>query len=281
MRVIDSSTIRIHDIRSSNHTGMKEHVTESVTLVIGENSGNFPLMSSRTMFSISDAVPCNYMLGVDQYKEDRHSEDYEEPSVTPAMYSTKLYINNDIREIAAFRKRYSEKEGFDPENHSIVQFTSVKKEVTVEDFFRGGVKTMVGHIRDSDSSFHCIVYAKIHKIHRENGWTYLACNRCGRSTKEVDDDQSSSSGKRAKKQKNWHCRVHKALTSSGVGMRFKVIVRVIDATGSASLLLFDDLVFKLSGEQCVHLIRQHGENYDDYFLEELNVLVGKSVVYAR
>ncbi|GKF73570.1 hypothetical protein Tco_0219902 [Tanacetum coccineum] len=47
--------------------------------------------------------------------------------------------------------RYSEKEGFDPENHSIVQFTSVKKEVTVEDFFRGGVKTMVVHIRDSDS----------------------------------------------------------------------------------------------------------------------------------
>ncbi|GKE67953.1 replication protein A 70 kDa DNA-binding subunit B, partial [Tanacetum coccineum] len=75
----------------------------------------------------------------------------EKPSVTLAMYSTKLYINNDIPEIVAFRKRYSEKEGFDPENHSIVQFTSVKKEVTVEDFFRGGVKTMVGHIRDSGS----------------------------------------------------------------------------------------------------------------------------------
>ncbi|GJT12443.1 hypothetical protein Tco_0859485 [Tanacetum coccineum] len=111
---------------------------------------------------------------------------------------------------------YSEKEGFDPENHSIVQFTSVKKEVTVEDFFRGGVKTMVGHIRDSDS----------------------------------------------------------------VCMRFKVIVRVIDATGSASLLLFDDFgVFKLSDEQCVHLIRQHGENYDDYFSEELNVLVGKRLLF--
>ncbi|GJW22077.1 hypothetical protein Tco_0032699 [Tanacetum coccineum] len=57
--------------------------------------------------------------------------------------------------------------------------------------------------------------------------------------------------------------------------RFKVIVRVIYDTRSTSLLLCDDLVFKLSDKQCVHLIRQHGENYDDYFPDELNVLVGK------
>ncbi|GKD76772.1 replication protein A 70 kDa DNA-binding subunit B [Tanacetum coccineum] len=35
----------------------------------------------------------------------------------------------------------------------------------------------------------------------------------------------------------------------------------------------------LSGEQCVNLIRQHGENYDDYFPEELNVLVGKRLLF--
>ncbi|GJT38146.1 hypothetical protein Tco_0938011 [Tanacetum coccineum] len=46
-----------------------------------------------------------------------------------------------------------------------------------------------------------------------------------------------------------------------------------------TLLLFDDLVFKLSGEQCVHLIRQHGENYDDYFPDKLNVLVGKRLLF--
>ncbi|GJZ38772.1 hypothetical protein Tco_0585335 [Tanacetum coccineum] len=62
-------------------------------------------------------------------------------------------------------------------------------------------------------------------------------------------------------------------------MRFKVIVRVIYDTGSASLLLCDDLVFKLSDKQCVHLIRQHGENYDDYFPDELNVLVGKRLLF--
>ncbi|GJT38142.1 putative ribonuclease H-like domain-containing protein [Tanacetum coccineum] len=72
---------------------------------------------------------------------------------------------------------------------------------------------------------------------------------------------------------------HTAIFDDVQSMGFKVIVRVIDDTGSATLLLFDDLVFKLSGEQCVHLIRQHGENYDDYFPDKLNVLVGKRLLF--
>nr|GEU92777.1 replication protein A 70 kDa DNA-binding subunit B [Tanacetum cinerariifolium] len=49
--------------------------------------------------------------------------------------------------------------------------------------------------------------------------------------------------KEPKKQKLWYCKVHKALTASGVG------------------------------------IKQHGENYDDYFPDELNVLVGKRLLF--
>ncbi|GJR39366.1 replication protein A 70 kDa DNA-binding subunit B [Tanacetum coccineum] len=166
-----------------------------------------------------------------------------------------------------------EKEGFDPANHTIALLTPVKKEVTADDFFKGAIKNTVGSIRDSDGSYHCILYAKIHKIHRENGWTYLACKKYGRSAKEVESDESSSSGKRTKKQQLWNCRVHKGLTASLVHMRFKVIVRVIDDTRSAYLLLFDDLVFYLTnGEQCHKLIQTHGPNYDDYFPPELNVL---------
>ncbi|GJY18893.1 replication protein A 70 kDa DNA-binding subunit B [Tanacetum coccineum] len=202
------------------------------------------------------------------------------PSVSPAMYSTKLYLNDDIQEIAAFRQRYSEKEGFDPANHTIAVYTPVKKEITADDFFKGAIKKTVGSIRDSDGPYHCLLYAKIHKIHRENGWTYLACKKCGRSAKEADSDESSYSGKRTTTNKFWNCRIHKGLTASLVHMRFKVVVRVMDDTGSASLLLFDDLVFNLTnGEQCHKLIQEHGPNYDDYFPPELNVLVGKRVLW--
>ncbi|GKC11332.1 replication protein A 70 kDa DNA-binding subunit B [Tanacetum coccineum] len=176
--------------------------------------------------------------------------------------------------------RYSEKEGFDPANHTIAVYTPVKKEITADDFFKGAIKKTVGSIRDSDGPYHCLLYAKIHKIHRENGWTYLACKKCGRSAKEADSDESSYSGKRATTNKFWNCRIHKGLTASLVHMRFKVVVRVMDDTGSASLLLFDDLVFNLTnGEQCHKLIQEHGPNYDDYFPPELNVLVGKRVLW--
>ncbi|GKD82500.1 replication protein A 70 kDa DNA-binding subunit B, partial [Tanacetum coccineum] len=62
-------------------------------------------------------------------------------------------------------------------------------------------------------------------------------------------------------------------------VEYKVIVRVIDETGSASLLLFDDLVYKLTSVQCYTLIRQYGEDYDDYFPSKLNGLIGKKLLF--
>ncbi|GKB70707.1 replication protein A 70 kDa DNA-binding subunit B [Tanacetum coccineum] len=176
-------------------------------------------------------------------------------------------------------KTWPEKEEFDPNNHSIALFSPVKKEVTADEFFKGAIKKMVGSIRDSDSSFHCILSAKIHKIHHEFRWTYLACKRCGRSAKEMDQCKASSSGTKGKKENVWNYRIHKALNAFGVGMRFKVNVRVIDVSGSASLLLFDDWVFKLGGEQCYNLIKKYGENHDEYLPDELNVLVGKRLLW--
>ncbi|PWA96428.1 replication protein A 70 kDa DNA-binding subunit B [Artemisia annua] len=124
---------------------------------------------------------------------------------------------------------------------------------------------MVGNIRDSDRACHVVVYGKIHKIHREHGWAYLACKRCGSAAKEVHGTTS------------WKCKQHNQITA--VGMRFKVIVRVIDDTGSASLLLFDDLVKKLCGVTCHNLIKQYGEDHESYFPSELNVMVGKQLLF--
>nr|GEW51076.1 NBS-LRR resistance-like protein [Tanacetum cinerariifolium] len=42
--------------------------------------------------------------------------------------------------------------------------------------------------------YHCLLYDKIPKIHRDNGWTYLACKKCRRSAKEADFDESLSRG---------------------------------------------------------------------------------------
>nr|GFA58678.1 replication protein A 70 kDa DNA-binding subunit B [Tanacetum cinerariifolium] len=50
---------------------------------------------------------------------------------------------------------------------------------------------------------------------------------------------------------------------------YKVIVRVIDQTGSASLLLYDDIISKLVGVSCYKLKEQYGANAENTFPEEL------------
>jgi hypothetical protein len=66
--------------------------------------------------------------------------------------------------------------------------------------------------------YNCIVYAKIHKIHREHGWAYLACKRCGCKAKEIEKNQTSSSNSKFKKQQTWSCKKHKEITA--VGMKY-------------------------------------------------------------
>ncbi|GJS82914.1 replication protein A 70 kDa DNA-binding subunit B [Tanacetum coccineum] len=160
----------------------------------------------------------------------------EKPYVANAIFSTKLFINDDIPKVAAFRQRYAIVEGYDPKQKIISVFSPVKRELTPKEFFQGVIKKRLARY-----GFHCILYARIHKLHREHGWAYLACKKCGRIVKEAE-----------------------------VGMKYKVIIRVIDDTGSVSLFLFDDLVFQLSGVKCYTLLNQHGFDYDDYFPSELN-----------
>ncbi|PWA94354.1 hypothetical protein CTI12_AA060720 [Artemisia annua] len=198
-------------------------------------------------------------------------------SIRPALFSTKIYINDKIPEIEAFRERYQQIPGYDPKKHIINIFSPAKKIIGKDEFLEGAVKKMVGNIRDSDRACYAIVYAKVHKIHRENGWAYLACKRCGSSAKEIQGTKPSASGSKYKKPQTWKCNKHDEITA--VGMRFKVIVRVIDETGSASLLLFDDFVHKLCGVTCQELINQYGEAHEDYFPAELNVMVGKKLLF--
>ena len=62
--------------------------------------------------------------------------------------------------------------------------------------------------------FECIVYAKIHKVHREHGWWYLACKKCGCIAKEPEEHGETSSKKKPKT-KVWFCKQHKEITNVG------------------------------------------------------------------
>nr|GEU57717.1 replication protein A 70 kDa DNA-binding subunit B [Tanacetum cinerariifolium] len=92
--------------------------------------------------------------------------------------------------------------------------------------------------------------------------------RCSRAAKEKTDGQSSSRSSSMKKKK-YQYEVHGEQVPV---QRFKVIVRVIDDSVSASLVLFNDVVSKFVDKPCIKLRTRAYKTGDDGFPLELNVM---------
>ncbi|GJY80738.1 replication protein A 70 kDa DNA-binding subunit B [Tanacetum coccineum] len=114
---------------------------------------------------------------------------------------------------------------------------------------------------------HCIVYARIHRIHKEHGWAYTACKQCN---KKVDILP------RQNRPPVYVCEEHGTVQPAS---RFEVIVRVIDDSGSAPLLFFNNNFFKLSRHIAWELIKKYNMDPDEYWPEELDQIVGKKCLF--
>nr|GEV67338.1 hypothetical protein [Tanacetum cinerariifolium] len=73
--------------------------------------------------------------------------------------------------------------------------------VTSAEFFHGAVKKMA-------TKTHYIVYARIHRLHKENEWAYTACKECNNKVDVVKSKASSSSGK---SKVTFYCEEHGAV----------------------------------------------------------------------
>ncbi|GJU18788.1 replication protein A 70 kDa DNA-binding subunit B, partial [Tanacetum coccineum] len=113
------------------------------------------------------------------------------PVIHNALFGSKIFINRDLPQIAAFRTRVQDREGYDANQLMIQHVAPEVKVVTVAEFFHRAVKKMVGGIRECDPDSHCIVYATIHRIHKEHGWAYTACKSCNK--REPNDDFTTPS----------------------------------------------------------------------------------------
>ncbi|GJW21625.1 replication protein A 70 kDa DNA-binding subunit B [Tanacetum coccineum] len=93
------------------------------------------------------------------------------------------------------RNRLKELLEYDESQFKISLFIPQKLVVTIAEFFNGAVKKMVSSIHKCDQKSHCIVYARIHKIHKENRWAYTACKECNKKVNVVESKAMSSVGK--------------------------------------------------------------------------------------
>ncbi|GKC56720.1 replication protein A 70 kDa DNA-binding subunit B [Tanacetum coccineum] len=180
------------------------------------------------------------------------------PAIHNVMFGTKMFINQDVPEMLSLVKELPE---YDELQFRIEVFTPGKHVVTIAEFFHRAIKKMVSAIRECKQKSHCIVYAKIHKIHKESGWAYTACKQCNKKVDVVETKATTSSGK---------SKVTFYYEDDG---DFKVIMHIIDR--SAPIVFFNIVYNKISGYTAWELMEKHGMDVDEYWPQELDELVGK------
>nr|GFC24715.1 replication protein A 70 kDa DNA-binding subunit B [Tanacetum cinerariifolium] len=116
-------------------------------------------------------------------------------------------------------------------------------------------------------AFHCIVYARIHRIHKEHGLAYTACKKCNKKMDTLPQQNRPPV---------YVCKEHGTVQHAS---RFKVIVRVIDESGSAPLLFFNNNFVKLFGHTAWELIEKYNMDPDEYWPKELDQIVGNKCLF--
>nr|GEV74369.1 replication protein A 70 kDa DNA-binding subunit B [Tanacetum cinerariifolium] len=71
---------------------------------------------------------------------------------------------------------------------------------------------MVGSIGEVEKGFHCILYARIIKIHHKHGWAYLAFRKRGNIAKQTDAERINW----------WNSKLHGRIIADGVVLIMKL-----------------------------------------------------------
>ncbi|GKB47819.1 replication protein A 70 kDa DNA-binding subunit B, partial [Tanacetum coccineum] len=163
----------------------------------------------------------------------------------------KMYINKSILELLSFRHRYEGREEYDANEHKIQLVSHETKIVTPQEFMHGVVKQLVGSIRETEPETECVIYATIHSIQYESGWTYIGCKICSKKVVPLASKGPSSS----KTKQTWWCEKHESQDQVASRM------------------------YKMSGYTAWKLVKKHGTDTATYFPDELNCIIGKKFLF--
>ncbi|KAL6513803.1 hypothetical protein OROMI_034502 [Orobanche minor] len=178
-----------------------------------------------------------------------------------ALFGSKIFVNRDIPEITEFKTRVQKRDGFQLDQLKIEVFSPEVKVQTMTEFFLGCVKRMVGGIRD------CEPMSTIHRIHKESGWAYTACKECNKRVDVVEGRNRKSV---------FICEDHGSVQPVS---RFKVILRLIDESGSSPVVFFNTQFSKLFGHTAWELMETHGMDPAEYWPQEVDNIIGKKCLF--
>ncbi|GJX50694.1 putative PIF1 DNA helicase/replication protein A1-like protein [Tanacetum coccineum] len=231
---------------------------------IAEKSGRLPLLPHKYKISFYKGT---MVTRIDDF--DNNANGFILEPFNRLLDGTRQYHEHEA--VGTCWARLKEQPEYDESQFKLSLFTPQKLVVTIAEFFHGAIKKMVSRIRESEQILNCIVYAKIHRIHKENGWAYTAYKECNKKVNVVESKAMSSAGK---SKVTFYCEDHGAVQFA---CRYKVIMRIIDQYGSAPIVFFN--TNKISEYTASELIEKHDMNVDKYWPGELLDLVGKRFLF--
>nr|XP_043614837.1 uncharacterized protein LOC122586883 [Erigeron canadensis] len=205
----------------------------------------------------------------------------------------RIFMNNNIDEINAFKKSFVDKNGDEVANHKMISladpstkafFTNIKcvqlfeldtifELITLYENIFPNSETSPYNIHVATS---CVAVATIHSIETDQPWYYIACRKCSKKvTTNNPEDEIEVVGDVRKNKKTTHdC--PDCGPDVNVISRFKVQIKLKDESGAASLVFFDRDVVKLIMKTAHSLVDKcaGAESYP----EDLDAMIGKKVM---
>ncbi|CAH9087315.1 unnamed protein product [Cuscuta epithymum] len=177
-----------------------------------------------------------------------------EVSVSSSYFASKLIINGKQRELAEYRNRY-DVHGDDGFNGTPIVFTTYETEgtssntkdfVTIDSLF---TKDLVGRFWISGD---------IIDIETGEHWYYLACKDCARKV--------------IPRCGRYDCPSPGCKQNDNATIRYKVKVRIMDHSGNAAFLLWDNACFDLFGRKAADMLNDVNESDSGTPAELFNLL---------
>ncbi|XP_071741092.1 uncharacterized protein [Rutidosis leptorrhynchoides] len=174
------------------------------------------------------------------------------PQVSNQLWGCHLFVNDDVTRIRTYKAEFdmaaeNSKSRVNPLAH--IQIATVVK-TAIEMFSKHEPKTII-EVVNSKQVMSCIVRGRVQKINDDEGWFINTCTKCN---KKVNSRLCVET-----KEKSFECEICGVTTD--VFPRIRTTIRVAEASGECTLVLFDSQLSKMI-KKSVAWLREKAQQCD-------------------
>ncbi|XP_049375033.1 uncharacterized protein LOC125840091 [Solanum verrucosum] len=208
-------------------------------------------------------------------------------SVKNTWHTSKLYINSSLPQVDEFSSRIKFVLG--ESSQRLTQISSQRNQSIATELASGSVTVHeIEKLIDYRHKENYYIVAKIIHLEIDHGWSFLACKQCAKGVDEVGDKLYcrqcgfvESVIRRYGQNSNFSIYVSYKLNNLTklTIQRYKLKVRVLDDTGTISVMLWDGVATKMIGKSAADLFETTGAANKSAYPMELDNIVDNTYMF--